>query len=394
MSEDLKENIEALSPEEIQEDVEAFKKEEALEEGVEFQDYHLKMVVLNVLDQRIAPLAVRRDVRGLSSAKIEKRNHAVRITREWGMPQDEQEASIAADSLSRRLEKASRTKNGSPEKAVTGTYNSAIKYWKNSKDHLDILRKVLHSGETEPEPDSAMIKDLLLRDSQFKDVYVDYFLNKENLDHYSWRKNQKARRKALRGAVVMMAEHLESSRLADTHILITNAFTHRLNFWSGQLKQANELDFVKVLRTPQSNLETLNAPRSPQEAVADSEAQETGHEIGQLAVEGNLKDDHAGVVKPVAELMEEHAKRQKEKAARWEELTDRNWLPGRVKEKLDQEFPDLRTPEEIEQLEREADAETRRQAKMSGGSHPTGPRGKKYHFDNDNARVESDRDPY
>jgi hypothetical protein len=56
-------------------------------------------------------------------------------------------------------------------------------------------------------------------------------------------------------------------------------------------------------------------------------------------------------IKPVAEIMADHESRQAEKAARWEELTNANWPPGRIEERLDAEFPDLRTSEEIEARE-------------------------------------------
>lgn len=56
-------------------------------------------------------------------------------------------------------------------------------------------------------------------------------------------------------------------------------------------------------------------------------------------------------IRPVAEIMAEHERRVDERAARWEELTDKNWPPNRIREILDQEFPDLKTPEDIEKDE-------------------------------------------
>lgn len=56
-----------------------------------------------------------------------------------------------------------------------------------------------------------------------------------------------------------------------------------------------------------------------------------------------------------------------EKAQRWEELTDHNWTSGRIEEKLNTEFPDLRTAEKVEDLEakRQAAARRRKPAKSS-----------------------------
>jgi hypothetical protein len=97
--------------------------------------------------------------------------------------------------------------------------------------------------------------------------------------------------------------------------------------------------------------------------------------------------------KPIAEIMDEHASREAEKAAKKEQLINANWLPGRIEQELDRLFPDLRSPETTERQEQDRDRQARLRAAASGGTHPTGTRGKKYHFDNDNARVDSDRDP-
>ncbi|MEX1995280.1 MAG: hypothetical protein WD887_00685 [Candidatus Saccharimonadales bacterium] len=72
-----------------------------------------------------------------------------------------------------------------------------------------------------------------------------------------------------------------------------------------------------------------------------------------------------GTIKPVDEIMVDHHQQVAERGARHETLTDANWLPGRITEALDREFPDLRTPEKIEQLDKKQDANVRRQARAT-----------------------------
>ncbi|MGH7156842.1 MAG: hypothetical protein ACREGG_01905 [Candidatus Saccharimonadales bacterium] len=71
--------------------------------------------------------------------------------------------------------------------------------------------------------------------------------------------------------------------------------------------------------------------------------------------------------KPITEIMAEHEQRTAERAARWQELTDSNWLPGRIEEQLDKEFPDLKTSDQIERESRAQDAAIRRQRRIENG---------------------------
>jgi hypothetical protein len=96
-------------------------------------------------------------------------------------------------------------------------------------------------------------------------------------------------------------------------------------------------------------------------------------------------------IKSREEIMEEFHKRSVERDARRDQLTRSNWPPGRIKEQLDKEFPDLLTSEDLEEREKARGRQARKRIAAEGGTHPTGPRGKKYFFDNDNARVDSDR---
>jgi len=77
---------------------------------------------------------------------------------------------------------------------------------------------------------------------------------------------------------------------------------------------------------------------------------------------GPARELDQGTRKSLAEIALDHKQRQQAYAARWEELTDSNWPPGRIAEMLDKEFPDLRTPERIEELEKRQLADMRRQA--------------------------------
>lgn len=70
-------------------------------------------------------------------------------------------------------------------------------------------------------------------------------------------------------------------------------------------------------------------------------------------------------IKPVEEIMAEHEVRVAERAAKWEELTNANWPPGRVEQALDALFPDLRSPEKIEEISIKEDAAVRRQARKT-----------------------------
>jgi hypothetical protein len=72
-------------------------------------------------------------------------------------------------------------------------------------------------------------------------------------------------------------------------------------------------------------------------------------------------------IKPVSEIMEVYQQRLAERAVRWQELTDSNWLPGRVKAQLDKEFPDLKSSEQIEQEELARNAALRQQTRLENG---------------------------
>ena len=78
---------------------------------------------------------------------------------------------------------------------------------------------------------------------------------------------------------------------------------------------------------------------------------------------GPARELDQGTRKSLAEIALDHKQRQQAYAARWEELTDNNWPPGRIGQVLDKEFPDLRAPERIEELEKSQLADMRRQAR-------------------------------
>lgn len=69
--------------------------------------------------------------------------------------------------------------------------------------------------------------------------------------------------------------------------------------------------------------------------------------------------------KSVEQIMAEHETRLAERAAKWEEMTNANWPPGRVEQALDALFPDLRSPERIEGLEVRQQADIRRQSRQA-----------------------------
>lgn len=76
----------------------------------------------------------------------------------------------------------------------------------------------------------------------------------------------------------------------------------------------------------------------------------------------------AAAVKPLAEVMEDLEKRKAQRAQRWQELTDSNWPPGRIDEKLDAEFPDLKSPEQVESENLRREAAERRHAQALHGT--------------------------
>jgi hypothetical protein len=76
----------------------------------------------------------------------------------------------------------------------------------------------------------------------------------------------------------------------------------------------------------------------------------------------------ATAVKPLAEVMEDLEKRKAQRAQRWQELTDSNWPPGRIDEKLDAEFPDLKSPEQVESENLRREAAERRHAQALHGT--------------------------
>lgn len=75
----------------------------------------------------------------------------------------------------------------------------------------------------------------------------------------------------------------------------------------------------------------------------------------------------------LSEVFASHDERAKERAKRAEELDNSNWPQSRIAEALDREFPDLRTPERIEQLEVERLARVRSQATPSGRVNRSNP---------------------
>jgi len=91
-------------------------------------------------------------------------------------------------------------------------------------------------------------------------------------------------------------------------------------------------------------------------------AQAAKHDTEAPAPETAQAEVGAVAVKPLAEVMGEIAEREAAKAARWQELTDSNWPPGRIEEKLAAEFPDLKTSEQIESEDLRHEAAERRHA--------------------------------
>jgi hypothetical protein len=96
-------------------------------------------------------------------------------------------------------------------------------------------------------------------------------------------------------------------------------------------------------------------------------------------------------IKPVDEIMAEHKVLEDQKAERRAQLEAANWQQPQIDIQLDEEFPALVSGETLERRHQQEDANARHTAMMAGGDHPTGPRGKRYHFDNDDARVDSDQ---
>lgn len=96
-------------------------------------------------------------------------------------------------------------------------------------------------------------------------------------------------------------------------------------------------------------------------------AQAARHEEAPTPPEAVAEEVGATAVKPLAEVFEDIEKRKAQRAERWQELTDSNWPPGRIEEKLDAEFPELIPVERQFEEERKREAAERRHAQALHG---------------------------
>lgn len=93
---------------------------------------------------------------------------------------------------------------------------------------------------------------------------------------------------------------------------------------------------------------------------------EGAHVDGSHAVEADIRAQSPEVVEPPVPLDEVEAAIAR-RQAEYDELKARlgasNWPPGRIQQRLDAEFPDLRTPKQEEELQKKTGATTRKKAR-------------------------------
>ena len=301
------------------------------------------------------------------------------VENNW-LPQTRQEAMIAGlKGVDETIYRASRTRVGRPEGALKSVHRSVEAYLKDSQNDKRTLRSVRTPLENF---DIDLDVNLLRSNNEALYLLGDHLLSREFLEqgnwlNSSWRKEFNSRQKYWRGFMLAAAKDASDDVLYE---LFNNTLTmaeERSDYWKKQHKYVNG-------RLGHLVVSDVAKPAEPAEADPeikdDKPASKTDGESFSTA--NYIFEDHR-------EWLEE---RHRQYAERVEDM-DHDGMPQAEKQAiLEREFPEFISVERSDYLDTKATLAASRAAALAGGSHAEGPRGKKYHFDNDNARVNSDRD--
>jgi hypothetical protein len=232
-------------------------------------------------------------------SKSVERDRAVMKFSGW-IPESEREKNFFMDGSAERMRRAHHTRNGSPTKAVRGTYETLVDFRREAFSKLQILDKaVINPSGEKPEPDPELIRTLLVSDLQFRGVFVDYFLSREifNAQENPNKKTRLKRREDIEKIVMADVHMAFGGSLKEMQTAITEQMVKRANAWAKQLATVREFDYVRealadpaytppslqlpVLKNSQASLELLD--------IADEDhSDEASEQIGHLVIEHSL----------------------------------------------------------------------------------------------------------
>jgi hypothetical protein len=228
-----------------------------------------------------------------------ERNKRVREFQNW-LPFSEREMNTITDGAVTRIRKAHNTKNGVPRRAVEETYKGFAKFLQDSYQQLNLLEQGLMTPEdSESEPDTQAIRELIINDPQFQALIAEYFYHKEALDHYP-KKPEKKRKGFFHGAVIAAAENAGDSTI---NAMFEHAYMHALHreqYWQREIALVGNIDFVKaMLADPTFTPPSLMRRRSNEEQNANFEQEEeAATKAGKLVIKDTY---HEGMPPEVLE---------------------------------------------------------------------------------------------
>ncbi len=299
------------------------------------------------------------------------------VENNW-LPQTKQEATIAGlRGVDETIYRASKTRVGEAEGALKSVHRNVEAYSKDSQNDLRTLRSVRRPFENF---DIGLDINLLRSNNDVLYLLGDYLLSREFLErgnwlNSSWRKELNNGQKYWRGFMLAAAKDASDDVLKE---LFDNTLTmagERSDYWRKQYKYVNgRLGHLAV-----------NDVAEPADIQATAEK-----------IDMDVRSDESEAESPFQipkDVQEGLSQRRAEFEAEFERLDHAGMPEGIKQQRLKRMFPEIRSPEDIEEADKRENRDARARAAAKGGTHPKGPRGKKYHFDNDNARVDSDRDP-
>jgi hypothetical protein len=180
-------------------------------------------------------------------SKSVERDRAVMKFSGW-IPESEREKNFFMDGSAERMRRAHHTRNGSPTKAVRGTYETLVDFRREAFSKLQILDKaVINPSGEKPEPDPELIRTLLVSDLQFRGVFVDYFLSREifNAQENPNKKTRLKRREDIEKIVMADVHMAFGGSLKEMQTAITEQMVKRANAWAKQLATVREFDYVR-----------------------------------------------------------------------------------------------------------------------------------------------------
>lgn len=276
-----------------------------------------------------------------------------------------------------RLDRANRTRHGNADEAVAKTFMLLNTYWDDAEK--DII-KLNFAVVSPPDEDSYLELSLIRSRPEVREVLTKYLTVNSNWEDNFWPKYNepefKDRQETLRGLVTDMVMHADDSTLGRLATSVYELAENRRRFWNGTKAKAESMRPVKrVSSSPKRILGSYLRPRPAYLDMLPGNVDEQLPLEPEISREPHDFDTDSAPPKPVADVLAEREERVEQRAARWEELTDKNKPPGRIEEILDKEFPDLRSPERIEELALKEDAETRRRKReeneLSGRGKPS-----------------------